>query len=306
MTALSGKNNDVPSTVITLERNKQLAGVYDITLQPHAFGSDVSSFEVHAVLYPYGRTVNARHILFLPFEEYVEDIKNGQRSAYEPVPQTLHKAFGLILGLIITLVFVIFYPEGLFSVDSVVSVIGAYFIGKELWDEIEASFISSTRKRKLRFMEQYYHFQREPNSTLSQYSYFAKKQRYGKTPLMPDLMDFSRQSNSQTLRLFFTKSAYCADTGGHIFSIHIEKEALKDFEKAGFLFGVKVCSTKRRMGLHFGNERFQSLHKGKCGCLNGDQWIDGAVFERRVVSAGRFKLFVEEHIVRDTVIVGMQ
>ncbi len=275
--------------LISMSRSATLKDVYDITLMPQVLLPHISSFEVHAVVYPYSRQVNASHLMFLPYEEYTQDILKGHQSAYEEIPDSMNKVFGILLGVIITLVFVLFYPSGLFSVDSIVSIFGAYFIGKELWQEIETALVRVTRSLRLRFTERYFRYRFETNSTMAHYSFFAKKQRYGHVPLMAECMDFSRQSNSQTLRMRFESPLRCMEEKVHLFSFHINPEVYKSFHKEGFLFGLKISHNFSFLGYTKSTEWFQSIHNGTVGCLDGDIWIPDTVFERTTKTFGRFK-----------------
>jgi hypothetical protein len=44
------------------------------------------------------------------------------------------------------------------SVESIVSVIGAYFVGKELWDDIENLMIAISKDWRVRYLDRYYWF----------------------------------------------------------------------------------------------------------------------------------------------------
>lgn len=288
--------------IISVVHNRKLADVFDVTLLPNRFFSKGSSYEVHTMMYPYSREVTASHITFLPYEEYTQDIIQGHTSAYEEIPKTLHKTFGIFLGILITAIFVIWYPSGLFSVDSIVSIFGAYFIGKEIWGEIENTLIRVTRNFRIRYTEQYFRYRFEPDSTLTHYSHFAKTQRYGRKTVMADSMDFSRQSNSQTLRMRFTNPVKDGDEA-HLFSMHIKKELMPQLKQHNFLFGFKLCSNKRFIGYTRSIELFQSVHNGKIGCLNGDTWIDNAVYQRVTYYFGRIKWVKNSIVMHDTLIV---
>lgn len=275
--------------IISVKKNKSIKEVYDVKLIPQEMLQKSSSFEVHAMMYPYSREVNASHVMFLPYEEYAQDILQGHKSAYESIPQTMHKSFGMLLGFLITAVFVLWYPSGLFSVDSIVSIFAAYFIGKELWGEIENTLVRATRNGTIRFIEQYFRYRFEPNSTLAHYSNFAKKQRYTGKTVMAEYMDFSRQSNSQTLRMKFASHPETLNEEAHLFSLHIDKEVISANRKKGFLLGFKLCKNNAFFGCVRSVEWFQSIHNEKIGCLHGETWIDDAVFQRITYYYGRIK-----------------
>lgn len=283
--------------LVELRKSPDMPGVYDVELNRVREIGAFDSFEFHAVLYPFSRRVNSDHISFLPFEGYVKDITTNQRSLYSPVEGIANNLFGLGLGLVIAIVFAVFNPKDLISVQSVVAVLGAYFIGKDLWRDVERALTGLTRSWRLRFLPGYYAFRLEEGSTLTNYSAFAKASRYGKASLLPDRMDFIQQSNSQTLRLYFGRyglRAFCGDQA-HVFSIHLAPACVQDFEEAGHLFGVKVTFGRSFLGLRACRDLFQSLKGGSIGCLGPDgEWREGAAFYRRTYTCGRLKLFARQ------------
>ncbi len=280
--------------------------MYDVEMKHIEYLKQYDSVECHLVLYPYSRKVGSQNITFYPFEEYTKDILTHQKSAYVKHGSQFNEAFGLLLGLVITLFFFRFKPDDLFSVESIVSVFGAYFVGKEIWDDIERILINLTTHWRLRFQENYYSCHLIKHTTLTHYSYFAKKQRYGITPLLPEKMDFIKQSNSQTVRLFFNMSdlRFFGERKGHLFSIHVDPDVLEEFDTEGFLFGVKISLNKRQFGVTRCLELFQSLHKQTKGALDEHgMWSEGNVFYRKTLLLGRFKAFLKNGMLYQKAIV---
>ena len=297
--------------IIRLQKNKDLPNIYDIEMQQLDELAQYDSVECHIVLYPYSRKICSKDIKFYPFEEYVKDILSHQKSAYAKSSSQFNKIFGLLLGLLITIIFFKFKPDDLFSVESIVSVFGAYFVGKEVWDDIEKNLINLSKNWKLRYQEDYYFYRLEKYTTLTLYSNFAKKQRYGKTPLLPGKIDFIEQSNSQTLRMYFNIQDFqdfCSCNGrssGHLFSIHVEPELLVDFEQEGFMLGVKLSLNKHVLGFTKRIELFQSLHKNSQGALDEHGiWSEGSVFYRKTVTFGRLKAFLQSAVIHQKTIIG--
>jgi hypothetical protein len=291
MTALLGDG------LVHLVRNREFPSIYDVEMGRIKELGRPDSLEVHAVLYPFDRRVNAKHFAFLPFEEYVRDIASSHRSLYSPIETVANNLFGAALGLAIAAVFAVFNPKDLVSVQSVVSVFGAYFIGKDLWDDVERALVGISKRWRLRFVTDYYAYGLERRTTLANYSAFAKETRYGKVSALPEKMAFIQESNSQTLRLYFAGK----DLDGlkedrvHLFSIHVDPAALKEMDEGGFLFGVKVAASKHVLGVRRSLELFQSLKEGARGCLGPEgRWLSEAAFCRRTLSAGRLKLFASE------------
>lgn len=292
--------------MILLRKNKERPYVYDVELEGTDCLRDYSSLECHLVLYPYTRQVSSDEVTFFPFEEYVKDITSHQRSAYTEINNSFSNRFGMLLGILIILIVLRFRPDNLFTVEALVSVLGAYLIGKELWADMEKGLVDLTKRGKLKFQESYYRYQLEKHTTLVRYTQLAKQHRYGMIPQLPGKMDFIRRSNSQTLRMHFDMKdfRFLKDQETHILSMVVKPELLESFEKHGFLFGVKLSFNKRSFGLVRSLELFQSIHKTGKGCLSeaGD-WAEGKVFYRKCASFWRLKLYLRSGMVAGKSIV---
>ncbi len=284
----------IPEGILSIKRNKKIKNIFDVELNNLSLLRGYDSIECHLVLYPFNRNISAQDISFSPFEEYVKDILSHNRSAYSQIHAIMKYLFGLFLGGVITLIFFKLKPDDLFSVESIVSIFGAYMLGKDLWDDIERFFINLTKKWRLRYQENYYRYQIVRGTTLTLYSQFAKKHRYGKSALLPEQMDFIQQSNSQTIRLKFHKSDIQAITedNAHILSLMIDAKCLSPFLKDGFLLGAKFSLNKGFLGFSRGKEYFQSLTSGELGCLDmKGEWYRQAVFCKKTISWGRIRFF---------------
>ena len=283
--------------------------IFDVTLNHIDLCKQYHSVECHLVLYPYSRKIDSDDIAFNPFEEYVKDLAIHQRSAYIPINDSFNKLFGILLGLLICLVFLYFKPSDLLSVESVVSIIGAYIAGKEVWDDIELWLVRLTKNSRLRFIDPYYSFRLDFNTTLTAYSNFAKRQRYGKAPLLPSEMDFLKQSNSQTVRMFFSEKDLQSieETSAHIVSIFVKPDLLTDFEQSGYLLGVKLSFNQKKSFFRTKHlELFQSIHHKQQGCINETQtWVDNAAFHRNAYTVGRWKFFKSHQTIKDYNLVTM-
>lgn len=288
--------------IVRLHKNLQLPNIYDVEFTRLPVLQRYQEVECHIVLYPYSRQVSSAHLAFYPFEEYVKDVLSQQRSAYAREQSHFNEVFGLSLGLLIALVFWVFKPEELLSIESIVSVFGAYVIGKELWDDIDRTLVEISKTWPLRYRDSYYQYVLEKHTTLTAYSLLAKCQRYGKASPLPARIDYIKQSNSQTVRMLFDMSSISTLGGSdaHILSIHVNPQKLVAFESEGYLFGVKL-SLNRRIGCFTRHlEVFQSFSRGELGCLDEhSKWIPNAVFYRQTISCGRLKYFLHMGTIRD-------
>jgi hypothetical protein len=292
--------------IIRLRKNEEVPYIYDVAVEGAERLSGYSQLECHVVLYPYSRQVSSEDIAFYPFEEYVRDVLSRQRSAYAPIERQFNELFGLMLGAAIALVFARLKPTELLSIESIVSVFGAYAIGKELWDDIERALVNVSKNWRLRYQEDYYRYRLEKHTTLTSYSYLGKRRRYGVAAWLPERVDFIKQSNSQTLRMCFDARELRVPPGSsaHIHSIHVDPERLGALEEEGFLFGVKLSLNRRTLGVMRCLELFQSVDGGTRGCLDEEgRWVEGALFYRRTFSLGRFKFYRSSGVVEGARIV---
>ena len=292
--------------IIRLRRHETVPGIYDVVVEGAERLCTVPQVELHVVLYPYSRRVSSQDIAFFPFEEYVKDVLSQQRSAYAAIRGQFNELFGLFLGVVIALVFARLKPEDLLSIESIVSVFGAYTIGKELWDDIERALVHLTRGWRIRVQDNYYRYRLEKHTTLTAYSLLAKRRRYGRYALLPAKIDFIKQSNSQTLRMCFDTQDLRIPPGPavHLHSIHVEPQVLDEFERGGFMFGIKMSLNRRFLGITGSLELFQSMDRCARGCLDeSGAWVEGGVFYRRTVSLGRVKFYVSKGIAHDRAIV---
>lgn len=286
--------DDIYRDIIRVKKNPAVPDIYDVELMHLDRLKQCDSVECHIIVYPYSRKILSKHFEFNPYEEYVNDIAANQKSAYTKIKDSFKNVFGLFLGVLITVIFFIFKPVDLFTVESIVSVIGAYFVGKELWDDIENLMMDISKDWRVRYLDRYYYYRLEKNTTLSLYSQLAKKRRYGQAVVLPELMDFIQKSNSQTIRMYFHMKDLkkCEEDSAHILSIRMNSELLTDFEQEGYMFGVKLSFNKCFLGGVRSLEFFQSMDKDLKGCLDAaGEWANKGIFYRKTFTMGRLKYF---------------
>lgn len=285
-------------THIHIFRNTLYPNIIDIEMENIDLLRKYDAIECHIVAYPYHREVSADDIEIHPFEEYVEDILVNHKSAYEAIAQGGAKRFGFLLGIITTLVAFLFRKEGFLSAEVIASIIGAYIAGKELWTDVESYLIRLSKDRKLRYFEGYYNYTLEKNTTLSQYSAFAKQQRYKKDNLLATQMDFIEQSNSKTVRLYYEKATLLkTQTNAHIASLHLHPDSIEKWESGGYLIGVKLSLNQKKWGVWNNYELFQSLTDRGIGCLDlNSLWHENAVSFRKVRLWGKWKYFINSGV----------
>ncbi len=301
--------NVFPSTLrdmVAIQRNPGLPGIYDIEFRHLDRLQGYDFLECHLVLYPYSRQLSSGQITLMPYEEYVRDILAQQRSAYKTIGQVSKNLFGIFLGALLVAIFALLKPVELYSIESIVSIIGAYAIGKELWDDLENWLVNATASSKIRFQPRYYNYQLEKNTTISKYFNLARTSRYGQPMLLPHQMDFIQQSNSQTVRMLFKVAELPtgAEEQVHVLSIHIPPALAGEFEDKGYLFGVKWGLVRRRGIFLRSWEVFQSLHRNSLGSLDEkNQWQEGKAFFRDTFSLGRIKYYWKNSVLDEVTLL---
>ncbi len=292
--------------IIEIKKNKEISTIYDVELKNIKELKKFSSIDCHIILYPYSRKISSENFIFSPFEEYVKDIITTQKSAYFNTCNEFNKFFGLFIGFFIAIIFYVLNKSDLLSVQSIISVIGAYLIGKELWVDIERFFISLTKRWKIRYQDNLYQYKIARKTTLTFYSYLAKKYRYGRDTILPEKFDFIQQSNSQTLKMHFNKIDLerTIESNAHLLSIHIDKGLLKEFIKKGYMLGAKISFNSRFMGITRSIEFFQSISKNIKGCLDKKgNWMEDSVYFRITYSIRRIKFFLRSIVINNRSII---
>lgn len=298
--------SDPLQNLIRLKQNSDLAYIYEVELNNISALKQYDSVEVHLVLYPFARQILADNYRFTPFEDYANDISTRRRSLYSRVPQPANSIFGILLGIAIILLFLVIHPEEVYSLQSIVAILGAYFIGKDLWNDIEAGLVNISKDWKLRYQTSYYQYQVEKNTTLTNYSALARVQRYGKASLVPGQMEFISNANSKTIRMRFSQNELRAFDGetAHILAMRFDANLAQEFERAGFMFSVKVSLNSRAVMVRRAREIFQSLNAGQRGCLNFENaWLDDAALERDAYFLWHLRYLIRKQILPNSALV---
>lgn len=281
--------------------NKNYPHIYEVELTNLAELAQYDSIEVHFVVYPYSREISAEKIEIHPFEEYIEDILDKQKSLYKKIEEGNAKRFGLGLALLALTIMTAFKPEEFLHVEALVSVFGAYVVGKELWADLEKYLVQFTQKGKIRFFTGYFSYQLERNTTFANYTQIAKKNRYEKDAIIPEKIDFIEQSNSKTIRLSILQEdlqKLVAEKSAHLFSIHLSEEIAHIFREKGRLFGVKISLNKHKWLYKKSVELYQSQNNAEFGALNeANVWLPDSIFQRITFYIGKWKYYHKTFVI---------
>jgi hypothetical protein len=265
-----------------------------------------NSVHLTTYLYPYNQTVTGEDFTFSPYEEYVDDITHEKRSSYRLIERYTDKIFGLFLGIILVIIFLLFDITTLYSVESVVSIFAAYSIGKELWKDIENALISVTKSWKLRFLPYAYHYIREDFGTIQEFWRRARITRDKQNTLLPTEIDFITHSNSKTIEMLYTKNDFQdSDLQSlRIISINPINEIKKKEIKEGYMFGIKLMLTKKLLFLNRNLEIFQAVDKNEIGAIDlKDKWHRNAMLIRTTYTIGQWKLYYRSKLIDEVKLI---
>ncbi len=293
------------SKILSLKQNTVFPEIIDVELNNvKSIQDKFNILECHLVLYPLSRKIKANNFHFYPYEEYIRDINENKKSAYNKISDSSPRIFGLLFSALVVMIVMKLNPQDFYSVEAIVSAFGAYMLGKDLWVDVERWLVNVTKKYRLRMMNHYFDFQLDKNTTLTNYAHFAKSKRYGASHILSNKMDYIEHSNSQTVRMLFDLKDMEIENYSnekiHILSIHLDEELLEEFKKEGYIIGVKLNFIKKHLGFNQCFEVFQSINNNVLGCLNEKkQWLNNCIFIRRTLVSGRLKFYQSADILEN-------
>lgn len=291
--------------IISFNRNG-VANSFFLSASKKEILKKFSSIEIAFTLYPYSKEINANNFSILPYEEYVEDVSQNTRSNYTKADEYGSKIFGILLSLIIIFVFWRIDKNLLASVEAIVSIIGAYAVGKELWQDIDKTLVNLSKNSKLRWLSLSYYYTKQDFGTIQQFWRRARVKRMGLNTLLASQMDFITHSNSKTIELYFSKSdlGRLNDTTGLLLDIEVENSKVKEFVDKKFMVSFKIILSKNLFFFKQNIEIFQAIDSNSLGTIDGKgNWIENASLVRKTFSIGRLKFYMKEHIAGDLQII---
>jgi hypothetical protein len=277
-----------------LEINKLDSSNYAVELKNAKELKHFSEVDIDITVYPYSKLIFSQNFNFSPLNDYWEDINDGQKSVYRKIIPSGSKLFGLGLGALITTFFYIFRPNQLSSIDGIVSLVGIYLVGKEMWTDLNNFLERTSQKYFIRWYPQMYSLEIVTDTTLSNYVRRAREKRFENGLILPAQFDLIKQSNAQTIRLKYQVDSLNKSNldFNRIALLEIEDNIAKHFNIANSQIGLKITLTKRLLGLSLSNEFFQALDSGKSGSLNKkNKWTEDTVLHRKTFSLGRIKVY---------------
>lgn len=260
-------------------------------------------------VYPYSLKMDNASFNILPYEEYVRDIDAGRRSTYQKLEPTASKLFGIFLGLVLIIIFGIYNPNELYSLQNLIAVLGAYTLGKEMWDDLDKWLIDTTKTWSIRWRGSQYYYVKEDFGTIQRFWKLARVKRNGQPTILPVWLDFMTHSNAKTVEAYFeqkTLSQYPENSLVQFGNVVINQDSYQDFQESGAMFGFKL-SLKQQFWLgDITYEIFQSIDKTEYGAVDKKGiWCPQAILHRKVWNLGRIKIYLTKEIVNDFRLVNL-
>ena len=263
-----------------------------------SFLKKYSSLDISILVYPLTKAHNSNNFRFLPYEEYVEDASDNKKTIYRKLASNYDKLFGTILGLIVLAINFIATPTDLLSIRSAVTTVSAYALGKEIWEYIETFMVNISERWFISFKEAPYTYTLRKPSTITKYSYLAKKIRYGEENILANKLDFVQQSNSKNIKLEFTHNQI--KDFSNVNQILIMDPDSSTIEMNDLLIAIKVSLNKKILFINSSEEYFQGFKGEDYGSLDdSNHWFGGTSFFRSSLNFARFKVYLSSKIVKN-------
>jgi hypothetical protein len=181
-------------------------------------------------------------------------------------------------------------PTKLYTLEAVLSILGAYALGKELWNDFDDFLIRLTKNRVVQWHDVDYYYEREDFGTVQRFSQFARLKRYGNETTLASKLDFVTHSNSQTIDLYFRRNdlTHPHQNSARILSCQFGDLGKIRKAKVKGLWSSKIALHRRFLGIHFVHEYFQAQDNTVAGTLTlTNQWKKGKVRFRQYFRFGR-------------------
>lgn len=282
---------------IALKPDKSDPTSFDLLLE-HKAKSSNKDIHLTAFVYPFNKDISSDDYQIVPFEEYSDDVSKGKKSSYKPVPQFRGELFGLFLGALIALIFALINARELFTVESTVSIIGTYLVGKELWNDLDNFLSNLTANWRVKWYDEDYPLQRENFGTIQKFYDTAREERYQQLTIYPRMLDFTTHSNSKTIDAYYPKADLSNKATGNprICSIKFNTKKLK----YNFMLGIKIRLTTKILFLNINDEYFQASKGKEIGTLDSGGTWKKALLHKRTVNIDRLKIYMTERLIKGT------
>lgn len=290
--------------------NQEIPGLFDIDIENSNELNNYSQIEVTLFIYPYSKQITSDDLTFLPFEEYIDDVRKGEKSTYRKEHSFADTFVGLTLGLIIAFVFLLVKPEEFISIESIVAIIGAYALGKEMWDDFDIFLSSISHGNRIRWIWHHYRYIRQEYGIIRSFWETARYYRNKIPSALPTYVDYIKHSNSKTIFQLYTQddlSKICDEQNRiRVVSFKIRQKKLKALVEKGFMLGAKLTLTHKVLGIDFNTEYYQAYSNSLVGIIipktqkhfnepelpSDTKWLSGKIIRRQTLKVGKIKIYL--------------
>jgi hypothetical protein len=234
--------------IIQFQQNTKFPYLWDVMLHPNTELKTSRRTQITLSVYPLSRKLTADSFQIFPYEEYIDDLTGELPTAYAQVQRNGDKLFGLILLLAIFSLFAIFAPNELISLQSIVTGLGAYVLGKEFWHDLSRLFWHKG-VGNISWQPKFSMFQRLKFPGLESYWQTARQLRYGQVSNLAHQMSVIEHSNSKAVILEFNN---LASGKQRLISLHLQPELALHFIDVGFLYTLSISQYRQLWFLRWG------------------------------------------------------
>jgi hypothetical protein len=254
----------------------------ELGLFMRATGLDDKQISLTAYFYPY-RSQAKNLYSISPYEDYKVDLEEDRRSSYGIVQGSQGRWFGISVALLIILVFAIIKPSELVSIESLVSVLGAYVLGQGIW-QVQVSY-----GRTISWHDPEYIYQKINFGTIQQFWDYARGKHEKSTPIRADKFDFISHSNHKTVDLLYTDlKGFSSEKPTKLLSMHF-REAVP----SGIL-GVKLAVIKSYGPIKLVNSYYQAMElpKRQLGTVTKEgEFLEDKLLMKSSIQFGRLIVY---------------
>jgi plasmid maintenance system killer protein len=288
-------SNSYLNNLISFKFNKKYRHITDITLNNTTELSHFSEVKIGIFLYPFNRNVNSDSFVFTPYEEYNNDIIEGRKSAYQKISKIADKLFGFVLATFILIIFALIKPSEIYSIESIVSILAALAIGKELWKDIDNALTGLTRYWPIIWKADDFTYIRKSYGNLERFAKFARLKRYGQNTILAKKMNMITNSNSKSIKLLYVSKQFkeLSENSTRIASIHFSKDLeLKGYED--YMFVLHLTTSRRKLIFKYQIEYFQCFLNNKIGSINkNNEFKVENITLSKSLNFGKFKMHLK-------------
>lgn len=256
-----------------------------------------SQVKITFFAYPLKEDLHSDSFRIIPYDEYVEDISLGKKSAYKKIVFPGKNIFALIVVIFITLLIFILNRASLTSIEAIASIFASYIVAKELWEDVDTFLQNVTDRFFISWRPDEFIYRKEDLGAIQDLMQYARNLRHKGGIILPVKFDYSKQSNSKNVELLYkdlTNDRFL------MFKLIFEKPVNLTRD---LVLGFRISTSRKLFFINFNKEQFQMVENNKIGSVDREKkYIKGSYIERITINIGRMKLYLRSRIKEGEVI----